>query len=561
MSKESVTPETTEPGDPRRWNRASALGFGALLVAAAVLRLGHFWAIGTHDPFYEIPSVDGQLYDAWAKKLLEGDPLSDGVLFLGPLYAYFMAGVYAVFGSSPATVKGVQVVLGTASVALVGLVARETFDRRAALVATGCAAFYAMLIFYGGTLMVVNLQVPLVLAALWLALRALRDPTAWRWFACGLVLSLSALARQTTLLFSAGLGVWLCLELGRRLPWERVAGYAAAFAAGVFLLILPFTWQNYQASGEFLLLNSTSGPNLYMGNNARSDGTWVRPSIAARVDNPIAMRDAFRAAAEREAGRPLSASEVSRFWSDQAWGFIREDPGRWLRLEARKLLLFWNAREVWNNRSIEISRDFSWVLRLPLLSYAWILPFAVVGLGVTWRQARTLVPLYGLLATYLSTALIFFVLSRYRMPALPVLMVFAGAGAVALYDGLRAQEWRRLALPALGAVTALAIALLPMGKDSLHMAHYNLGNKYADLDRTDEAIASFERSIALRPRFISSHNNLAIAYEKQERNEDAIAAWNRVLELSVEQRDRRRYVRAVRHLTLLGAPPPPPQAP
>ena len=121
-------------------------------------------------------------------------------------------------------------------------------------------------------------------------------------------------------------------------------------------MIAPFTIHNYRASGDFVLVNNTGGANLYMGNNAYTDGTWMPPRIGRRVDNPIAMREAFTRAAEAGAGRALRPSEVSAFWAREALAFVAAQPGRWLALELRKLALFFNAREVWNIRAIEIER-------------------------------------------------------------------------------------------------------------------------------------------------------------------------------------------------------------
>ena len=75
--------------------------------------------------------------------------------------------------------------------------------------------------------------------------------------------------------------------------------------------------------------------------------------------------------------------------------------------------------------SFELSRQFSWVLRLPLLGYGTMLPFALLGIAMSAPSWRRLFPLYAMIAVYLATALIFYVLSRYRMPAEPVLIVFA----------------------------------------------------------------------------------------------------------------------------------------
>jgi tetratricopeptide (TPR) repeat protein len=476
------------------------------------------------------------------------------VLILGPLYAEFMALVYALWEATPAAVKAVQCVLGVASVGLVALVAREAFDRRVAAVAAALAAIYEMLIFYGGTLMVVNVQVPLVLLLVYLALRALRDPTPLRWLAAGLACGLCALARQTELLFGPLLALFFVV-FERRAPLARRAGLAALFTAGAAALLLPFTLHNYLVGRDFVLVNATGGANLYMGNNPYTDGTWVPPRFGGRVDSPIAMRDAFTRAAEQRSGRALRPSEVSSLWMREALGWIAEQPFAWLALEGRKLLLFWNAREVWNVRAIAIERGFSRVLRLPLLRYGAIAPFALLGLALAAPRWRALFPLYAMVAVFLGSALSFFVLARYRIGGVPVLLVFAAYAAVWIFDALRARAWRRAALAGVAVLAFAGVVHLPLGEDSLHMAWFNLGNKYLELERWDDAVASFEKSLAIRPGFIGSYNNLAVAYEGAGRRDEAVATWQRVLAWSVSHGDGSRADRARRHLARLGATP------
>src|SRR5207249_1101386 len=130
---------------------------------------------------------------------------------------------------------------------------------------------------------------------------------------------------------------------------------------------------------DFMLVNATGGANLYMGNNPYTDGTWVPPRIGSRVDNPLAMREAFTRTAEARSGRALSPAEVSAFWARESLAFIAADPGRWLALELRKLALFLNAREVWNIRAIAVERDFSAVLRLPLFRFGAVAPLGLLG--------------------------------------------------------------------------------------------------------------------------------------------------------------------------------------
>jgi hypothetical protein len=330
-----------------------------------------------------------------------------------------------------------------------------------------------------------------------------------------------------------------------RMRWASVA----AFVLGIVLLVAPFTIRNYVVGGDLVLLNSVGGTNFYMGNNARSNGAWSPPRLGAhRVDSPLAMREAFAEVAESEAGRSLTPSEVSRHWQAKALAHIRSNPGAWLALELKKLSLFFNATEVWNNRSIEISRDFSWVLRLPLLGYAVVAPLGLLGLALSWRRWRDFFPLYALLGAYLVTGLAFFILSRYRLPAAMVLLVFAAHALVALWDMLRARSWKKLGVSVAALLPLVWWTQYPFVTPSLQMAWFNLGNKYRDLGRLDHAIDSYRKSLAYSGSFISGHNNLAMIYERTGRTEESVAHWERVLALAEYSGDVRKMERAERHL-------------
>ncbi len=550
------------------WWQRDATVVAALFLLALALRLLHYQQIALHDPFFTLPSVDGKIYDEWARALIAGEGHGEGVLFLGPLYPIFMALVYQLFGASLSALKLVQAVLGAAvSIGVWGL-ARELFDRRVAALAGLIAALYGMLIFYGGTVMIVNLQVPLVLLLVWALVRALRTPTLGRWAACGLLLGLSALARQTTLLIAPLVALWLAFGMHGSQSFARRLGLIATFAATTLALILPFTVRNYAVADDFVLLNSTGGANFYMGNQPGADGTWQVPAIGGRyrVDNPRRMRDAFERAAEDATGHELAASEVSAYWLARGLEEIRKDPGRWLRLEVLKAGLFVNAYEVWNNRSIEVSKDFSRILRLPLATFGVIVPFGLLGIGLTLRRWRELVPVYVTLAAYLASALLFFVLARYRLPAVVLLFPFAAYAVVDLIDHVRCRNGRALSIRLVVILLLAGLVRLPLANENrMHMAYYNLGNKYRELERFDEAIDAYHVSLEWNPKAISTHNNLAVAYELAGRKQEAIEAWRRVGLMALRRGNRSRAERAERHLRALtsdaGDAPDGPSAP
>ncbi len=535
--------------------RRDVLVVGAIFLVALVVRALHFREVALFDPYYALPTVDDLQYDAWARRLAAGEGFPDGVLYLGPGYPLFMAAVYALFGASLPAVKAVQVVLGAGSCVLVWGIAREVFDRRVAALAGLLAAFHAMLVFYGATLMTVNLKVPLVLGLVFMLVRTLRAPRSIGFAACGILLGMATLVQQTILPLAPLAVVWILVGMQGDFSLARRTGFAALFAASAFACILPITVHNVVRGDDRVLLNSMGVPNFYMGNQREADGTWQVPDLGSRVraDNPDEMQRQFKAAAERATGHAMKPSEISAYWTGQGIEEIRADPLRWLGLELRKLGLHFNAYEVWNVRAFELSQATSRVLQLPLATMGFVAPLGLLGLLLSLARWRELVALYGVLVVYLASSLLFFVLARYRLPGVLMLLPFAAFALVRIAEMLRAREGRWLA--GWGAVLALLSVLVHLPLESsegrMHMAYYNLANKFRELERWDEAIVAYRQSLRLVPGAVSTHNNLALAYELGGRREEAIREWQVVAELGRRQHDRSRVERAERHLQAL----------
>jgi hypothetical protein len=151
---------------------------------------------------------------------------------------------------------------------------------------------------------------------------------------------------------------------------------------------------------------------------------------------------------------------VSNYWLGQSLEFIRANPMDWLGLMARKLALTLNAREVVDTESIEVYAEASTVLRwLSWFNFGILLPLALLGAWLTRKDARRLAILYVVFAGLVASAVLFYVMSRYRYPIVPVLMLFAAAALTAMLD-LRRQSVRSwilgLAILALAAVCSLS---------------------------------------------------------------------------------------------------------
>ena len=518
-----------------------------------MLRFLHLLEIRANDPFFFAPSVDPLFYHKWASRIASGDWLGQGVFLQGPLYPYLLSLLYSVTGPNLFWPRFANAILGSFVCVLVWWIARPIFGRRVALLASAISAVYGMFIFYGGSLLIANLLIPLNLVVVGLALRAMDTDRPGRWLLLGAVIGLSALGRPDMLLYAPLILIGMYVFGPAPGDFVRRGLLAACLLGGLVLALAPSALRNFVVAGDPVLVSASAGMNFYNGNNPDANATHNVPRIFDRsmADHPSEQNAIYRAYAEERLGRPLQASEVSSFWLEKGLHWVFENPGSWLRLLALKCLYLLNADEVWNNRSYEVTRQFSWVLRLPLVGFGFVAPLALLGLVLTARSYRRLLPFHALLVVTVATSLVFFVLSRYRVPAVPVLIMFASAALIWLYDAMLAR--RREFYPALVALVLFVfVSKVELPIRDLSVAYYNLGNRYRLAQDHEKAIEQYRKSLAINGDYISAHNNLAISLEMSGRHRaEAIDAWRHLGEIG-RRRGLKQYVdRAERRLKAL----------
>jgi tetratricopeptide (TPR) repeat protein len=63
-------------------------------------------------------------------------------------------------------------------------------------------------------------------------------------------------------------------------------------------------------------------------------------------------------------------------------------------------------------------------------------------------------------------------------------------------------------------------------------AHNNLGSTLDDLGKRDEAVASYRKAIAIKPNYAEAHHNLALALDALQRWDDAVASYYMALAIN-----------------------------
>jgi len=493
-----------------------ALRVWIVIALAGAIRLLHVFFTQRYNPLAADLQLDAATYDRWARALAFGGDPGPTTLMQAPLYPWFLSIIYRIFGPNPGVVRIIQALLGTATCGLMMFCARRFFASTAAALLAGLlAALYAPLIFYEGVLLPATLIV--FLNILFVAIMAAeRRPGTPRLFVSGLVLGIAGAANPPTLLLfpftvlhlrfaASGANAAPGREGSAPRATPRFLKSSLVVASGVIVALAPITVRNAVRTGEFIPLSTGAGINFYHGNNPAANGFYKVPTYRgiSLGGTPEEQSVNMGKVASRESGRELSQGEISRFWLDAGLDYIRESPRAWCSLLWIKFLLFWNGYERANVENFYFHRRFPGVLALPLPVFGIIAPLGLLGMFLTRNRWRKLWLLYGGAATYLFTALIFYVLARYRLSVVVFLLPFAGAAVMELYALGRGRRAGELAL-SLAALGLLAFfSNMPIAKDSrsgLAKYYARLGSVYVARGDTANAEESYRKALEIDAR-------------------------------------------------------------
>jgi len=313
-------PQTTRSNHPLRT-------CGLLLFVSLAVRLALWWPVAASgmSPMYDEGAYLTRAvgYGNVVKAYLTGSQPTEMDLAWAyrsggwpPLHPLLIGLVFAIFGPSVALARLVVAVQSALTTCVVYALTARLASRRSALVAAGVHIVYPSFLAYSHLLWSESTYVLVLLSALYFAVRAVDVEHAPRQVVlallCGVFLGLAGLTRAAALPLLIAVPVWLAWKIRHRL--RRVLLPIGAF--GVSLLVLsPWLATLWARENRFVLLTTTAGYNLYLGNNPWSEEDEARGEVRTALETYMAEHNVSR----DEAGRAL------------ALAYIREDIGGFLR--------------------------------------------------------------------------------------------------------------------------------------------------------------------------------------------------------------------------------------
>ena len=421
-----------------------------LFLAVLVLRLIVLARL-TGSSFLLPSRGDMHFYNDWALRILHGQ-WTDHQAFYGlPLYAYLLAALYRVFGYSPFIPAFIQICLEAGTAVILYRLAGLIFGngRRGQMI--GFAAGFGWGLFqpaaaYSVILMPVAWLVFAFWFIVWLIVKRQTAPRLHGWFLLGALIGFVAMGIATILFLVPLLFLALFIKWHppneRTRKWIAQAAAVALFLFGVGLGASPSWIHNYFVAHDPVLLSAHSGVNFWIGNNPWATG-YPRFPPGLHAGQEAMLQDSITAA-EKEAGRPLKRSEVSAYWSKKAYAYIRGHFGDWLRLLGIKVANFWNAFQYDDLSIITMLRENG--VLFPGLKFGLVAALALPGLLLAWGKFPLSRWVAGAILLHMISLLSVFVTERYRLVAVPGLLLFASFGVWELWSAAVDRDHQRAAI-------------------------------------------------------------------------------------------------------------------
>jgi 4-amino-4-deoxy-L-arabinose transferase-like glycosyltransferase len=376
--------------DPNVLNPASATDIASYIELARDIARGSYWSPFYLQPFY---------------------------------YAVFLAGIFKFIGANIYNVLLFQSILGALTILFTALAAEILWNKKIAVITALLLVFSQVLNFYTSFLLIVTLQGFWLSLLLYITLLTFKRKKNIYWMYIGIITGCSILTRGNMWLFVPVL--FFLIVYNGILQRNSNKGIMTRYMIPIVLLLfftilpqLPFAYINTKIRGTLSEPSLASKVSFTYGNTMESPPSANDPELGAGIilHNSI----------QKHWLKTTNQTSITR----RIINYITEKPLSYFELTFRKLLLFWDYREIPNNVDINTEKLLSPTLEyFCIITTAVLILFAIPGIFIylpfiSKNNNKFIIPFLFILTYWISISLVIN-LSRYRAPITPLLAVYA----------------------------------------------------------------------------------------------------------------------------------------
>jgi tetratricopeptide (TPR) repeat protein len=499
-------------------------------------------------PFFIPNGGDMKFYSDWALRVAHG-AWTDHQAFYGlPGYPFLLAGLYKILNFDTFGVSIfaglIQSLADAFTAVFIWKIAVEAFsegEQDSAASATGWMAAVGWALYqpaqaFSAVLMPTALAVTAYWYCVWVLMRRRDRFSIWLpWLPIGVLIGFQAMI-VATILFAVPLALasivlrWKKSKIENRKSKIQPLAATALLIAGLYLGASPCWIHNYFVAHEPVMLSAHSGLNFYIGNNPIATGyPKMPPGMSAGQQGML--KDSITMA-EKAEGRPLRHYQVSQYWAAKAHDYIANHRADWLRLMGRKFVNFWNSFQ-YDDLSLITLFDHAGLLA-PGPRFGWVAALAIPGiLMVLLGRRRRAGWIVAAVLLHMAALMPVFVTERYRLAAVPGLLLLGAYGLWEFWSFLNRARWMpAISYACVGLVAAFCVATPPADAALWSLDYYNTGIKALDQGDYGAARGDLETAYRYVPGNAEVNFSLGLLWQSQGDTRRAEIFYARALELN-----------------------------
>ncbi|HOK40187.1 MAG TPA: glycosyltransferase family 39 protein [bacterium] len=400
---------------------------------------------------------------------------ANGTYLQSPLYYYFLAILIIIFNNL-FFIKFVQILFGSFNIIIIYFISLYVFNnKKYAIASTIILCFNGISIFYNTLILREFLVVLLNNLTILFFILALKNKNLKYSFLTGILFGLAILTRENFFIFFPVLIIIFFLK-----NKKKFISFIIGFCFIYSILII----RNYLSNAPLFKISSKGVYEFAAGNVPESNGLgWVELSSAQQIAN-------------NNKSLISAAFAILKLYKD--------NPINFLKLQLNKFLGFLNNYEIPNNYNFYFTKkNFSSLLNFSFVNSGIIFILSFIGFFFSFAKYKKNIYLWILISyiiLYSFSVIGIYVISRFRIPVIVFLTIFAGVGLINIFEFIKKIEIKKIVIIfIIGIITYyFSFSYKPQGLNKeadLALAYANIGAYFRDIKEYDKALQYYFEAI------------------------------------------------------------------